>query len=217
MTKSRYPYAPDEFDAPAQQGAPVGVHRTPRSGWSKTWPFLLVAVVFAGLAYGGVALLSDNGATENPPQAQSTEPAAEETEAPPAEETEEPPAEEEPPATEEPPVEETPAAPDLATLMAAADPSAYVRVLNDSGIGGEARKGKDALDAQGFSNTEAGDFPRESESPDVTTVWYVPDRSDTAAAVAATLGIPAENVVQVDSLNTGDVAVIIKSELTPVG
>ena len=36
-------------------------------------------------------------------------------------------------------------------------------------------------------------------------------------AVAATLGIPAENVVQVDSLNTGDVAVIIKSELTPVG
>ncbi|MFB7888809.1 LytR C-terminal domain-containing protein [Cellulosimicrobium cellulans] len=217
MTKSRYPYAPDEFDAPAQQGAPVGVHRTPRSGWSKTWPFLLVAVVFAGLAYGGVALLSDNGATENPPQAQSTEPAAEETEEPPAEETEEPPAEEEPPATEEPPVEETPAAPDLATLMAAADPSAYVRVLNDSGIGGEARKGKDALDAQGFSNTEAEDFPAESESPDVTTVWYVPDRSDTAAAVAATLGIPAENVVQVDALNTGDVAVIIKSELTPVG
>jgi hypothetical protein len=217
VTKSRYPYAPDEFDAPAQQGAPVGVHRTPRSGWSKTWPFLLVAVVFAGLAYGGVALLSDNGSNEAPPQAESTDPAAGETEETPAEETpaEETPAEETP--VEEPPVEETPAAPDLATLMAAADPSAYVRVLNDSGIGGEAGKGKDALDAQGFSNTVATDYQDGPAPVDVTTVWYVPDRSDTAAAVAATLGIPAENVVQVESLREGDVAVIIKSELAPVG
>ncbi|MGO1202200.1 LytR C-terminal domain-containing protein [Cellulosimicrobium funkei] len=216
MTKSRYPYAPDEFDAPAPQGAPVGVHRTPRSGWSKTWPFLLVAVVFAGLAYGGVALLSDNGATDDPPQAQSTEPPPAETEEPPA--AEEPPATEEPPAAEEPPAtEETPETPDLATLMAAADQSAYVRVLNDSGIGGEAAKGKDALDAQGFSNTVATDYTNGPAPVDVTTVWYVPERSDTAAAVAATLGIPAENVVQVDSLREGDVAVIIKSELAPVG
>ncbi|MFF2833221.1 LytR C-terminal domain-containing protein [Cellulosimicrobium cellulans] len=217
MTKSRYPYAPDEFDAPAQQGAPVGVHRTPRSGWSKTWPFLLVAVVFAGLAYGGVALLSDNGATENPPQAQSTEPAAEETEAPPAEETEEPPAEEESPATEEPPVEETPAAPDLATLMAAADPSAYVRVLNDGGPEGESRVGKDALEAQGFTNVQFASYPDGGSGQEANTVWYVPNRNDTAAAVAAALGIPAENVEEVPSLREGDVVVVVKSALAPVG
>jgi len=216
VTKSRYPYAPDEFDAPAQQGSPVGVHRTPRSGWSKTWPFLLVAVVFAGLAYGGVALLSDNGATENPPQAQSTDPAAEETEAPPADETEEAPATEEPPAAEDPAVEEPPAAPDLATLMAAADPSASVRVLNASGIGGEAGKGRDALTSQGFTNVEAADYEGDPDEIAATTVWYGEDRSDSAAAVAAILGIPAEQVSQ-QTLRAGDVVVIVKSELTPVG
>ncbi len=217
MTKSRYPYAPDEFDAPAQQGAPVGVHRTPRSGWSKTWPFLLVAVVFAGLAYGGVALLSDNGATENPPQAQSTDPAAEETEAPPADETEEAPATEEPPAAEDPAVEEPPAAPDLATLMAAADPSAYVRVLNDGGPEGESRVGKDALEAQGFTHVEFAAYPDGGSGQEANTVWYVPNRNDTAAAVAATLGIPAENVQEVPSLREGDVVVVVKSALAPVG
>ncbi|MGX1575256.1 LytR C-terminal domain-containing protein [Cellulosimicrobium funkei] len=216
MTKSRYPYAPDEFDAPAPQGAPVGVHRTPRSGWSKTWPFLLVAVVFAGLAYGGVALLSDNGATEDPPQAQSTEPPPAEAEEPPA--AGEPPATEEPPAAEEPPAtEETPETPDLATLMAAADPSAFVRVLNDGGPEGESRVGKDALVAQGFTNVEFAPYPDGGSGQDVNTVWYVPNRSDTAAAVAATLGIPAENVREEPSLRGGDVVVVVKSELAPVG
>lgn len=217
MTKSRYPYAPDEFDAPAPQGAPVGVHRTPRSGWSKTWPFLLVAVVFAGLAYGGVALLSDNGATENPPQAQSTDPAGEETPADEAPATEEPPATEDP-ATEEPPVEdETPAAPDLAALMAAADPSAYVRVLNDGGPEGESRVGKDALESQGFTHVEFAPYPEGGSGLEANTVWYVPNRSDTAAAVAAALGIPAENVEEVPSLREGDVVVVVKSDLAPVG
>ena len=69
---------------------------------------------------------------------------------------------------------------------------------------------------------EAAPTPRAPSTPgpapvDASPVWYVPERSDTAAAVAATLGIPAENVVQVDSLREGDVAVIIKSELAPVG
>jgi len=216
VTKSRYPYAPDEFDAPAPQGAPVGVHRTPRSGWSKTWPFLLVAVVFAGLAYGGVALLSDNGATDNPPQAQSTDPAPEESETPPAEETEEPPADEPPAQEEEPPADETPETPDLASLMAAADPSAYVRVLNASGIGGEAGKGRDALSGQGFTNVEAADYEGSPDDVSATTVWYAEDRSDSAAAVAAILGIPAEQVSQ-QPLRSGDVVVIVKSELSPVG
>ncbi len=215
MTKSRYPYAPDEFDAPAPQGAPVGVHRTPRSGWSKTWPFLLVAVVFAGLAVGGVTLLS-GGSEEAPPQAQSTESAADDGEAP-AEETTEPPAEtEEPPAEEEAPAEETPEAPDVDALLAAADPGAYVRVLNASGLTGMAATGKDALDARGFTQVEAADYEGSPDDVAVTTVWYGENRAETAAAVAAVLGIPEENVSQ-QPLRSGDVVVIIKSELTPAG
>ncbi|MDO8152268.1 LytR C-terminal domain-containing protein [Isoptericola sp. b408] len=71
MTKSHYPYPPDEFDVRGPEGSPVGVHREPRSGWSSAWPFLLVAVVFAGLAVAVVGFLSDDpGATENPPAAQ---------------------------------------------------------------------------------------------------------------------------------------------------
>ncbi|WP_069387809.1 LytR C-terminal domain-containing protein [Cellulosimicrobium cellulans] len=214
MTKSRYPYAPDEFDAPAPQGAPVGVHRTPRSGWSKTWPFLLVAVVFAGLAYGGVTLLS-GGSEEAPPQAQSTEPAAEETQAP-AEETTEPPVETEAPlAPEEPTTEETPAAPDIEGLMAVADPSAYVRVLNDGGPTGAAGSGKEALDARGFTNVEADDYPGDSGATG-NVIWYTANRADTAAAIAAILGIPAEQVSE-QALRSGDVMVVLTTEVTPAG
>jgi hypothetical protein len=215
VTKSRYPYAPDEFDAPAPQGAPVGVHRTPRSGWSKTWPFLLVAVVFAGLAYGGVTLLS-GGSDEAPPQAQSTEPSAEESQ-PAAEETTEPPTEtEEPPATEEEPTtEETPAAPDVDALLETADQSAYVRVLNDGGPDGSAGTGKGALDGRGFTNVTAEDFPGDSGATG-NVIWYTENRADTAAAVAAILGIPAEQVSQ-ETLRSGDVMVVITTELTPAG
>src|SRR5690606_29251486 len=51
-------YPPDEFDVAVPGGAPVGVHRAPRSGWSSAWPFLLVAVVCAAVAWGGITLLS---------------------------------------------------------------------------------------------------------------------------------------------------------------
>ncbi|MBD5786658.1 LytR C-terminal domain-containing protein [Cellulosimicrobium terreum] len=219
MTKSRYPYAPDEFDAPAPQGAPVGVHRTPRGGWSKTWPFLLVAVIFAGVAYGGFALFLD-GSSEAPPQAQSTEPSVEEPAAPTDEATEEPAETDEPTGEESEPTdeesEETEDATDIAALLEVADTGAYVRVLNASGIGGEAGKGRDALTGEGFTQVEAADYDGSPDDVSGTTVWYAADRSDTAAAVAAILGVPAENVSQ-QPLRTGDVVVIVKSELTPAG
>ncbi|OLT48055.1 LytR C-terminal domain-containing protein [Cellulosimicrobium sp. CUA-896] len=163
-----------------------------------------------------VTLLS-GGSDEAPPQAQSTEPAAEESAEPPAEETTEPPAETDaPPAEEEPPAEETPEAPDVDALLAAADPSAYVRVLNASGLTGMAGTGKDALDARGFTQVEAADYEGSPDDVAVTTVWYGENRAETAAAVAAVLGIPEENVSQ-QPLRSGDVVVIIKSELTPAG
>lgn len=217
MSKSDYPYAPDEFDVPAPEGAPVGVFRAPRSGWSKTWPFLLVALIFAGLGVGGVALVSGMGKSG---QVQAEQPAA------PAGDTaaEEPPVDdagaEEPPVddtgAEEPPAPEEPAAPpavDVATLLAAADKGAHIRVLNDKGPEGESRVGKAALDAKGFTKVEFAPYPGDSGLA-ANTVWYTANRKETATAVAAVLGIPAEQMTETP-VREGDVVVVVKTKLTP--
>ncbi|MNW62540.1 hypothetical protein D3C74_406810 [compost metagenome] len=47
----------------------------------------------------------------------------------------------------------------------------------------------------------------------VNSIWYAADRKETAMAVAAVLGIPAEQVTQV-AVREGDVVVIVKSALT---
>ncbi|MFJ4106948.1 LytR C-terminal domain-containing protein [Oerskovia enterophila] len=214
MSKSDYPYAPDEFDVPAPEGAPVGVFRAPRSGWSKTWPFLLVAGIFAVVGIGGVYAVS-GGFGGGAPEAGAKPPAA----SVPAEDpaagdpaTEETPVEEEP-VTEETPVEE-PADPatDVDALLAAADKGAFVRVLNDKGPEGESRVGKAALDAKGFTKVEFAPYPGDS-GVTVNSIWYAADRKETALAVAAVLGIPAEQVTQVD-IREGDVLVVVKSALT---
>ncbi|MFF3065875.1 LytR C-terminal domain-containing protein [Oerskovia sp. NPDC057915] len=214
MSKSDYPYAPDEFDVPAPEGAPVGVYRAPRSGWSKTWPFLLVAVIFAGLAVGGVAAIS--GGLGQKPATEADKPAAEQpADGAAAEEPaapEEPVTPEEPAAPEEPVTPEEPAT-DITALLAAADKGAYIRVLNDGGPAGEARTGKDALDAKGFTKTKAEDYPGDSGLT-ATTVWYTENRKETATAVAAILGVPAEQVTQAQ-VREGDVVVVVKSALAP--
>ncbi|KZM37079.1 hypothetical protein OJAG_02090 [Oerskovia enterophila] len=214
VSKSDYPYAPDEFDVPAPEGAPVGVFRAPRSRWSKTWPFLLVAGIFAVVGIGGVYAVS-GGFGGGTPEADAKPPAA----SAPAEDpaagdpaTEETPVEEEP-VTEETPVEE-PADPatDINALLAAADKGAFVRVLNDKGPEGESRVGKAALDAKGFTNVKFEAYPGDS-GVTVNSIWYAADRKETAMAVAAVLGIPAEQVTQV-AVREGDVVVIVKSALT---
>jgi len=220
VSKSDYPYAPDEFDVPAPEGAPVGVYRAPRSGWSKTWPFLLVAVVFAGLAVGGVVAMSGGLGQKPDVVAEAPAPSA------PADDTsaEDLPAEEVPaddpavddPAVEEPPVvEETPTAPatDLTALLAAADKGAFVRVLNDDGPEGESRVGKSALDAKGFTNVKFESYPGDSGLA-ANTVWYTENRKETATAVAAILGIPAEQVTSAQ-VREGDVVVVVKTALAP--
>jgi hypothetical protein len=217
VSKSDYPYAPDEFDVPAPEGAPVGVFRAPRSGWSKTWPFLLVAVIFAGLGVGGVYAVS--GGFAKPGQVQAEQPAApagdDGAEEPPAEDagTEEPPADDT--AVEEPPAAEEPAAPavDVAALVAAADKGALVRVMNDDGPEGESRVGKSALEAKGFTNVKFEPYPGDSGASG-NAVWYTENRKETALAVAAALGIPAEQATQ-QTLREGDVMVIVKTKLTP--
>ncbi|QAY69159.1 LytR C-terminal domain-containing protein [Xylanimonas protaetiae] len=219
MSRSQYPYPPDEFDVRSPDDSPVGVHRAPRSTWSGLWPFLLVAVIAVAVAVGGVMFLSrDNGTADDAGGAtdtNATAPAEDGTADAPADGTDAPADGASPPADTTSPPAADPAA-DLTTLLAAANLDAHVRVLNDSGISGEAARGKTALDGKGFTQVEAGNPPAGFTSPATTSVWFAEGKDDTAKAVAAALGIPAGNVSQ-QAIREGDVIVIIKSALTPAG
>ncbi|GAA2242425.1 hypothetical protein GCM10010413_51390 [Promicromonospora sukumoe] len=193
MTKSGYPYPPDEFDVAVPGGAPVGVHRAPRSGWSSAWPFLLVAVVCAAVAWGGITLLSGGG--DEPADASGTPSSSASAPVSPSpsasgdasgEPSGEPSGEASEPAGEESSVTGDPAAADL---------TASVQVLNASGVDGAAGTAAEAVAAAGFTGTidPETDTTGLGEGYTETTVLYgtEPDRSDTAAAVAAAVGATA--------------------------
>ena len=222
MTKSHYPYPPDEFDTRGTEGAPVGVHREPRRGWSAAWPFLLVAVVFAGVAVGVVSFLSEDpgptGANPTAAVTQGGEAAAEggdgadggeEGGGEGGEASTEPPAEEDGDAAE--PDGESPAGgvsdEQIAELVAAADPTAPIVIENASAAAGAEVPGlagdtADLLKAEGFTDVATADYLG-SGAPASSVVRYVGDRAESAAAVAAVLGIPESEVAQVDSLSDG--------------
>lgn len=185
MSKADYPYPEDEFDA-ISPDAPTGVHRAPRSAWSRWWPFLVVLVVVPALAYGVVTYLSRTGdlpLAGGPSQGQDGG----------AEQPVEPPAEGEtggePTAPEggEPPAGEptTPeAVPDLATPVA---------VLNGARVSGLAGRVADQLEAAGFTavtpDNATGALPAQS------TVYIMSeDLRATAELVAATVGVPTIEV-----------------------
>jgi hypothetical protein len=214
VTKSQYPYPPDEFDARRTDGAPVGVHREPRSGWSAAWPFLLVAVVFAGIAIGIVSYLSDDRTPANPPAAVSSQEASGED---PAAEGEGEGAEATPSAEPSAAPSETPAeevgAEDVAALIEQADTTAPVVVQNASAQAGAVVNGlagttAELLIAQGFANIATADYDG-AQAPSSNAVRYVGDRAETSAAIAAVLGIPQDNVRPVDSLPQGEIAVVM--------
>lgn len=210
MTKSQYPYPPDEFDAWRAGGAPMGVHRTPRGGWSAAWPFLLVAVVFAGIAIGVVSFLSDDRTQAGPPAAASSQAASgaptaegEAGATPSASPSAEP---------SEAPAEDL-SAEEIAALVEQADTAAPIIVQNASAQAGAVVNGlagttSELLAAEGFSNIVTADFDGD-EAPSANAVRYVGDRAETSAAVAAVLGIPQENVRPVDALPQGEVAVVM--------
>ncbi|WP_402468177.1 LytR C-terminal domain-containing protein [Isoptericola aurantiacus] len=228
MSKSQYPYPPDEFDVRGPEGAPVGVHREPRSGWSSAWPFLLVAVVFAGLAVGVVSYLSDDGGDSgNPPTAaeQSAEPEASASEEASdgsgkgdggGGESEEPTDE----ASDEPSEEPS----ESATMPgdpAAADLTARVVVYNDGAGTGQAGAASDVVAGAGFTDVGADDAPNAPVSLvdvyDETTVLYADGRADTASAAAEALGVDPADVQLSDDLTnspTDAVWVVLKE---PVG
>ncbi|MFI2103042.1 LytR C-terminal domain-containing protein [Isoptericola sp. NPDC019693] len=229
MSKSHYPYPPDEFDVRGPEGTPVGVHREPRSGWSSVWPFLLIVVVCGGLAVGIVSFLSDDGEPAAPPAAEQSagagaeEPEANASEDAPAEGEEAPADGEEGDAASEEPTdgESEEAATELPGDPAAANLAAAVTVYNDGAGAGQAAAGQGVLTGDGgFADVSADDAvnaPVELAGAYAdTTVLYGADRADTASAVAEALGVDPANVQQSDDVTASEQAVwvVLKS---PVG
>jgi hypothetical protein len=202
-----YPYPPDEFDAAASSGGPRGVHRTPRSAWSRWWPFLVVVVLFPALAFGLVTWVSNGGelpfgsgaaagtSSSSTPPAETTTPTTPSDTATDSQ-TESP--SESPSATETPTPE-----PDLATAVSVEN------ATNTSGLAGGAR---DTLTAGGFTDVSVGNWTGPSVG---TTVVFYPAAADlgTANEVAALLGIGrvVEDATQAD----GGVVVVLESDFTP--
>jgi len=202
VTKSGYPYPPDEFDVAVPGGAPVGVHRAPRSGWSSAWPFLLVAVVCAAVAWGGITLLSGG---DDPAEASGNgSPSASASASAPA-------ASPSPSSSPEPSTSPSPSAPTGVTGNPAnADLTAGVQVLNSGGPQGSAQTAADAVVAAGFdvNNVDVGnDETGAGEGYTETTVLYGAERADTAAAVAQAIG--ATNAVESADVTASAYAVIV--------
>jgi hypothetical protein len=188
VTKASDRFPEDEFDAEPAPDAPIGVHRAPRSWWSRWWPFVAVVVLVPAVTVGLVVWASSwDGRL--PGFGDSTEPAAAAPSSPgtsaPAEGTEDP-ATEPPAATEEPPAQEEEPAP-------TADLTTAVRVLNASNRSGLAAGAAADLEDGGFTSVTTGNGT--AGGLQQTTVFYgSADLAPTAQQVADTLGIA--NVVE---------------------
>lgn len=183
-----YRYPEDEFDADPAQDAPIGVHRAPRTWWSRWWPFVAVLVLVPAVTVGAVlwasswdgklpGLGSDETPTVAAPESpESSEPAGTPEETPAApEETEQ---------TEEAPVETPDPVPDLA---------APVRVVNAANISGLAAGAAEQLEDAGFTSVTTGNGNAGGST--ASTIFYAtPELAVTAQQVATTLGIA--NVVE---------------------
>ena len=183
MSKADYPYPEDEFDA-ISPDAPTGVHRAPRSAWSRWWPFVVVLVVVPALAYGVVTYLSRTG---DLPLAGGSPQGQEEPAGTGEDPVEDPADAEATPGPEDPPVVEPtpePLPPDL---------TVPVSVLNGAGIGGLARTTAAELTAAGFTDVSPDDAT--GDLPDESTIYIASeDLRTTADLVATTLGVPTIEV-----------------------
>lgn len=211
MTKSGYPYPPDEFDVAVPGGAPVGVHRAPRSGWSSAWPFLLVAVVCAAVAWGGITLLSGG---DDPAEAQGG--ASPSVSASASDSASAPSASPSASASEETPEQS------VEDLVAAVDPAAKYMVYNLGTVAGLAETTSDSLASGGLGATDFTATPPEADLSAVTaaaanTVWYGDGRDKEAKAAAAILGIPEANVVMNDAVSSSPEAVWVFMFTAPTG
>lgn len=193
MSKAEYSYPEDEFDVPSNPDVPRGVHRAPRSAWSRWWKFLVVLALLPVLAFTLVNLAAQEGnlpslpGTSNPPAAEDT-PTDTGTEG------------EVPTDTETTPVEEEPVAP--APVL-----ETPVMVLNAASIGGLAAAQAEKLTAAGFTSVETGNA---DPTEDVSTVFYTSeDLKPTADLVAQTLGLTQ---VTLQAADTPGIQVLLVSD-----
>ncbi len=204
MSKADYPYPEDEFDA-ISPDAPTGVHRAPRSAWSRWWPFVVVLLVVPVLAYGTVEYLSRSGdlplaggTSAQAPQEPAGDDGGEgEGEAPPTEDGAEP-----APDTEEP-------APDPATEAPQPVLSTPVAVLNGARVSGLAGRVADQLEAAGFTDVTPDNAS--TSLPARSTVYIASeDLRTTAELVASTVGVTTIEVAP--DRAAGGIAVLLVSD-----
>lgn len=190
MSKPTAKYPEDEFDRLDPDAAPAGAHRAPRSGWSRSVPYLIVVVVSAALAVGLVYYFSQSptsplnaGATPSASgePTESTESDAEEVtdgDTPDAAEPTEPTA---PETSAEP---ETPAASPAAVV----DTTMAVRVLNATNRQGVAAGAAETLADAGWTDVVADNYT--GTQPSSSLVYYKDADSEAEAReVAKLLGI----------------------------
>lgn len=209
MSKSTTKYPEDEFDRLDPDAAPAGVHRAPRSRWSRVAPYLIVVAVSAALAVGLVYYYSQSptsrlNATPSPtPAASAPAEPTDGTEADADEVTEEETADPEVPVepTDEVTEPEAPAAPPVV----AADKATAVRVLNATNRQGVAAGAAETLTEAGWSDVVADNFS--GAAPSTSLVYFKSSESEAEAReVAQLLGIT--EVIEAPKL-VGPVSVVL--------
>lgn len=193
MTKGEYPYPEDEFDAVERDSVPRGVHRAPRSMWTRAWPFVLVLVVFPALAYGAVTYWSIEHVGAPSASSTTTQDAVpEDTPAATPAET---------PAATQSPTTAPAAAPDLST------PVVVFNATSRSGLAADAAKVlKDAKWTSVTPQNYTG-----GTLPSSTVLYGTPELEATARAAADALGI---ETVKIDDTVKG-LEIILEGDYTP--
>jgi len=190
-------YEPDEFDAIAQSGGPVGVHRAPRKWWARVLPLLIVFILAGLLAYALATVLwnGDNGSKAGTVSSPSPSVSATVSATPSPTAS--------PPASAEPSV-----APEPEPIVIY---DAQVHIRNGSGVSGLAAIQQQALEDADYTNVEANNISSSLIPDGANTVTYTEDRlADTAEDIAATLGI---DVVQGgDTPGGAEIEVLIASD-----
>jgi len=196
VSKAAYRYPPDEFDAAPDPDAPRGVHRAPRSAWSRWWPFLAVIVVVPLVAWGAVTVLAQGGHLPDLPGAGATQ--TQDALTGPTDS-----------ATGQPTGGAT--TPAVAPTTPAAQQAVLttpVSVLNGSKINGLAGQVASKLTAAGFTTVTTGNAT--GTTPVASTVFY---GSDALKATAELVGqtIHVSNVVMSPTDAPNGIVVVLRS------
>ena len=200
MSKGEYTYPEDEFDAVERHSVPRGVHRAPRSVWTRAWPFLVVLVLAPALAYGAVTYWSmDHGAA---PVAQaSVQTPAASTAATPAQT---------PSATPSAKASAKPSATPSQTPAGVADRSTTVAVFNATTSGGLAGKAAKVLTDAGWKSVKSENYTGGKLAS--STVFFGTAKLEaTARGAADALGIKA---VQLDATVHG-LKIVLEDDYKP--